>query len=83
MAPSVDGSILLYYDSASAIAQAKESKFYHRTKYILCHYHLIWKIVDRGDVNLQKIDGKKNLADLFTKALRIKEFDDHKLKMGI
>ena len=39
--------------------------------------------MDRGDVNLQKIDGKKNLADPFTKALNVKEFEDHKLKMDI
>ena len=44
---------------------------------------MVRKIMDRGDVKLQKIDGKKNLTDLFTKALKIKKFDDHKSKMGI
>ena len=39
--------------------------------------------MDRGDVDLQKIDGKENLADSFTKALAIKKFDNHKSKMGI
>ena len=39
--------------------------------------------MDRGDVDLQKIDGKENLTDLFTKVLDVKKFDDHKLKMGI
>ena len=39
--------------------------------------------MDRGDVKLQKIDGKENLIDPFTKILSIKEFEDHKLKMGI
>ena len=28
-----------------------------------------------GDINLMKIDGEENLADTFTKALKIKEFD--------
>ena len=41
------------------------------------------KIVNRGHIELQKIDEKENLADPFTKALRIKEFDDFKWKMGI
>ena len=46
-------------------------------------YHLIREIVDRGDVDLQKIDGKENLTDPFTKAIAVKEFDDFKSKMGI
>ena len=83
MAPSIDGPILLYYNSTGAIAQAKEPKSHQRTKYILRCYHLIRKIVDRGDVKLQKIDGKENLTNPFTKALDIKEFEDYKSKMGI
>ena len=83
VAPSLDGPILLYYDSTGAIAQAKEPKAHQRMKHILRLFHLVWKIVDRGDVDLQKIDGKENLADPFTKALAIKEFDNHKSKIGI
>ena len=41
------------------------------------------KIVDRGDIDFLKIDGKENPADPFTKAIRIKEFDRYKQKMGI
>ena len=83
MAPSVDDPILLYCDNTGAIAQAKEPRSHQRTKHILRHYHLIREIMNRGDVDLQKIDERENLADLFTKALKIKEFDDHKLKMDI
>ena len=83
VAPSLDGSVLLYCDSTGAIAQAKEPKSHHRTKHILRRYHLVREIVDRGDVDLQKIDGKENLADPFTKALGVKEFDDYRWKMGI
>ena len=76
--PSIDGPVLLYCDSSSAIVQAKEPKSHHRTKHVLCHHHLVREIVNHGDVELQKIDGKENLADPFTKALKIKEFDDFK-----
>ena len=81
--PFIDDPILLYCDSSSAIAQAKESKSHHRTKHVLHRYHLMREIMNRSDVELQKIDGKENLADLFTKALSIKEFDDFKWKMSI
>ena len=63
VAPSLVGPFLLYCDSSGAIAQAKEPKAHQRMKHILRHYHLIREILDRGDVNLQKIDGKENLAD--------------------
>ena len=81
--PFVDGPILLFGDSIGVIAQAKESKSYQHTKHILHRYHLVREIIDRDDIKLQKIDRKVNLADPFTKAFKIKEFDDHKSKMGI
>ena len=77
------GPVLLYCDSSGAIAQAKEPKAHQRTKHILHRYHLIRKNMDRGDVDFQKIDGKENLADPFTKAITVKEFNDFKSKMGI
>ena len=81
--PTLKSPIPVYYDSTRAIAQAKEPKSHHRTKHVLCHYHLVREIMERGDVDLQKIDEKENLADPLTKALRIKEFNDHKWKLGI
>ena len=83
VASSIDDPVLLYYDNTRAIAQTKELRSHQCTKYILHRYHLIQEIMDRGDIHLQKIDERKNLTDSFTKALKIKEFDDHKSKMDI
>ena len=83
MTPFLDGLVMLYCDSTSVIAQVKELKLHQRTKHILCCYHLVRENVDRDDVELQKIDGKKNLADPFIKALDVKEFEVYKSKMGI
>ena len=83
VAPGPESLVLVYCDSTEAIAQAKEPKSHHRTKHVLRRYHLVREIVERGDVDLRKIDGKENLADPLTKALGIKEFNDHKWKMGI
>ena len=41
------------------------------------------EIMEQDDVDLQKIDRKKNMVNPFTKAFGIKEFDDHIRKMGI
>ena len=83
VAPSLDGPVLLYCDSTGAIAQAKEPKSHHQTKYILRRYHLVREIMERGVIDLRKIDGKENLADPLTKPICMKEFDDYKRKMGI
>ena len=81
--PSLESPIPMYCDSTGAIVQAKEPKSHHRTKHVLHHYHLVWEIMERGDVDLRKIDEKENLVDPMTKPLGIKEFNDHKWKMGI
>ena len=52
VAPSLDGSVLLYCDKTGTIAQAKESKSHQQIKHILHRYHLIQKIMDWGDVEL-------------------------------
>ena len=83
VAPSLKHPVPLYCDSTGAIAQAKEPRVHQCTKHILRHYHLVREIIDRGDIKLLKIDGKENLADPFTKAIRIKEFDGYKWKMDI
>ena len=80
---SLDGPVLLYCDSTGIITQAKEPKSHQHTKHILHHDQLIQEIIDRDDVDHQKIDGKKNLTDPFTKALSVKEVEDHKMKMDI
>ena len=73
-APSLDDPVLMYYDNTGALAQAKELNSHHRTKHILWCYHLVLEIVERGNINLMKIDGKKDLVDPFSKAFKIKEF---------
>ena len=81
--PTLDSPILVYYDNTRAIAQAKEPKSHHCTKHVMHHYHIVWEIIEQGDVELQKIDRMENLVDPLTKALGIKEFKEHKWKMGI
>ena len=61
----------------------KEPKAHQHTKHILHRYHLIQKVVDQGDVELQKVNEKENLTDPFTKILDVKEFEDYKSKIGI
>ena len=80
---SLDGLILLYCNNTGTIAQVKKLKSHWWIKHILHHYHLIREIMDKGDVELKKIDEKENLTNPFTKTFDVKEFEDYESKMGI
>ena len=57
----------LYNDSQSTIHLAKNSVFHSRTKHIQLRYHFIRTLLEEGKLKLEKIDGKKNPADMLTK----------------
>ncbi|KAG9444915.1 hypothetical protein H6P81_016255 [Aristolochia fimbriata] len=57
----------LYSDSQSAIHLAKNSAFHSRTKHIHLRYHFIRTLLEERQLKLEKIDGKKNSADMLTK----------------
>ena len=44
--PFIDDPVLLYCDSTNAIAQMKEPKSHHCTKYVLHRYHLVREIMN-------------------------------------
>ena len=81
--PKIEQPVSLYCDNTRAVAQAKESKFHHKSKNILRWFHLIWEIVERCDVIIERVDIKNNIADSFTKALSMQQFDRHLDSMGI
>jgi hypothetical protein len=47
----------------------KEPRAYKRAKPLLWHYHLIRKIIGRGDVKVCKVHTDHNVADPLTKPL--------------
>ena len=54
-----------------------------RTKYILRQYHLIREIVERGDVNICRVDTNDNVVDPLTKALLEPKLERHVRSSGI
>ena len=73
----------LYCDNSGAIAQAKEPRNHHKVRHIDQKYHLIWKIVKNGDVDLCKILTDANVADPLTKPLPQPKHEGHVRAMGI
>ncbi|KAK8685894.1 hypothetical protein V6N13_124926 [Hibiscus sabdariffa] len=67
--PSISDAVDLYCDNNGAIAQAKEPRSHQRSKHILRRFHLIREIIDRGDVEICKVNTDDNIADPLTKPL--------------
>ena len=64
-----------YIAANDAIALAKEPRSHQRSRHILRKYHLIREIIDRGDIKIERVDSKNNLADPLTKALPRLQFE--------
>lgn len=61
-------------DNQSAIKLASNPEFHKRSKHIEVRYHFIRQIYERGEIKLDYIQSKHQLADLFTKPLPKQRF---------
>ena len=56
-------------DNMSAIYLVKNQVYHARMKHIDVRFHFVREILDKGDIELQKIHTKENLADMLTKVV--------------
>ena len=65
----IDGPTVLFSDSQSAIALAKDGHYHARTKHIDIRYHFIRYIIEEGTMKLNYCPTDDMTADTLTKAL--------------
>ena len=75
--------ITVYCDNSGAVANSREPRAHKASKHIERKYHIIRDIVQRGDIQVVKIESENNLADPFTKALAVKPYESHVEGMGV
>ncbi|CAA0823453.1 cysteine-rich RLK (RECEPTOR-like protein kinase) 8 [Striga hermonthica] len=61
--------VALYSDSQSAIHLAKNHAFHSRTKHIEVKYHFIRQLLEKKVLQLKKVPGERNPADVLTKVI--------------
>ena len=75
--------LILFCDNSGPVAWSKEPRNHQKVKHIERKYHLIHKIVQKGDVLVEKIPFANNLVDPLTKTFIGKVFDGHKDSIGV
>jgi len=74
----------IYEDNSACIAQLKEGYIKgDRTKHILPKFFFTHDLQRNGDIEIQKIRSCENLADLFTKSLPRRTFEQLVHKIGL
>lgn len=73
----------LFCDNFSAINISKNPIQYSRTKHIDIKHHFIIELVEDKVVTLEHVSTKNQLADIFTKALDVVQFEKLRGKLGI
>ena len=70
-------------DNISAINISKYPVLHSRTKHIEIRHHFIKDHVLKGDVVLEFVDTKNQLADIFTKSPNKDSFDTIRRELGL
>ena len=73
----------IFVDNKSAIALGKNPIFYDRSKYIDTRYHFIRESISKKEVQLKYVKSQDQVADIFTKALKFKDFSRLRAKFGV
>lgn len=67
-------TIKLFVDNQSALKLIKNPVFHHRTKHIDIRYHFVREKFSEGVIDVNYVNTKLQIADIFTKALAQNDF---------
>ena len=75
--------ITLYCDNKSAINISKNTVMHTKTKHIAIKYHYVRELVQDKEVKMEYVHTKKQIANIFTKALPKDAHEYLRGKLGV
>ncbi|GJW58799.1 hypothetical protein Tco_0105530 [Tanacetum coccineum] len=75
--PIIKEPINMYCDNTGAITIANESRITKGARHFRVKVHYLRKVIEFGDIKLEKVHTDDNLADPFTKALAFPKHSEH------
>nr|GEW93973.1 zinc finger, CCHC-type [Tanacetum cinerariifolium] len=79
----IEEPINMYYDNTRAISIANESGITKGARHFRAKVHYLRKVIEYGDIKLEKVHTNDNLADPFTKALAFLKHLEHTRNIGM
>nr|GEZ33518.1 copia protein [Tanacetum cinerariifolium] len=70
-------------DNKGAINLSKNSVLYSRTKHIEIRHHFLHDNVQKGNISIEKVSSKDNIANILTKPLKREPFNLLRLGLGL
>jgi hypothetical protein len=80
---SAPSTPLLRVDNKSAIELIKNPVLHGQSKHIEVKYHLVWKSIENGQINMEFIRSEEQLSDILTKPLDKIKFLKLRTKIGL
>ena len=73
----------IFCDNVSAMSLSKNNMFHQKSKHIDTRFHFLRELVKNGDITLKFCSSKEELTDVFTKPLRIINFEFQRQSLNI
>ena len=83
MTVEVKKPLVLQIDNKSSINLTKNPVLHGRSKHIEARFHFLRKKVNRGELEVRHCSSEPQLADIFTKGLKIDRLLNLRKKLGI
>ncbi|GJW24266.1 hypothetical protein Tco_0038077 [Tanacetum coccineum] len=81
--PTIEEPINMYCDNTKAIIVANESRITKDARHFCAKVHYLRKVIEFGDIKLEKVHTDDNLADPFRKALAFPKHSKHTRNIGM